>query len=112
MRVRVLQQMGLRMVWLRLWVLRLGWVLELKLGFELLLVHTGWPIVRKPLFALLFFLCLKKLFLYLLEQTNFFTVLQKSCWRRSLVCERRIRLDGGELERHLMLASVADQMLL
>ncbi|TNN88106.1 hypothetical protein EYF80_001687 [Liparis tanakae] len=48
MRVRVLQRMGLRMVqpWLRLWVLRLGWVLELKLGFELLLVHTGRPVLE------------------------------------------------------------------
>lgn len=47
MRVRVLQGMGLRMVqrWLRLWVL------ELRLGFELLLVHTGRPIMRKPLWG-------------------------------------------------------------
>lgn len=29
-----------------------------------------------------------------------------------LTCKRRIRLDGGELEGHLMLVSVDDQMLL
>lgn len=51
MRLRVLQGMCLGMVQRRLgmWVLRLGWVLELKLGFELLLVHTGRPIVRQRL---------------------------------------------------------------
>lgn len=110
MRVRVLQGMGLGMVQRRLGL----WVLELKLGFELLmlLVHTGRPIMRKRLFALFFFLCLKKLFFYLLEQTNLFTVLQKLGWRRSLVCKRRIRLDGGELEGHLMLASMDDEVLL
>lgn len=110
MRLRVLQGMCLGMVQRRLgmWVLRLGWVLELKLGFELLLVHTRRPIVRQRLFALLLFLCLKKLLLYLLEQTNLFTVLQKSCWRWRLVSKSRIRLDGGELEGHLMLVAVDD----
>lgn len=29
-----------------------------------------------------------------------------------LTCESRVRLDGGELEGHLMLVSVDDQMLL
>lgn len=87
-------------------------MLELKLGFELVLVHTGRPIMRKRLFALFLFLCLQKLLLYLLEQTNLFTVLQKSSWRWSLICKSRIRLDGGELEGHLMFVSVDDQMLL
>lgn len=109
----MMQGMGLGMMqrWLGMRVLRLGWVLELKLGFELLLVHTGWPIMRKRLF-IFFLLCLKKLLLYLLEQTDFFTVLQKSRWRWSLVCKSCIRLDGGKLEGHLMLVSVDDQMLL
>lgn len=83
-------------------------MLEPELGFELLLVHAGWPIMRKRLFALFLFLCLKKLFLYLLEQTNLFTVLQKSGWRWGLVCKSRIRLDRGELEGHFMLVSVDD----
>lgn len=30
----------------------------------------------------------------------------------SLTCKSRVRLDGGELEGHLMLVSVDDQMLL
>lgn len=30
----------------------------------------------------------------------------------TLTCESRVRLDGGELEGHLVLASVDDQMLL
>lgn len=49
----VLQGMGLGMVqwWLGMWVLRLGWVLELKLGFELVLVHTGLPIMRMRLWG-------------------------------------------------------------
>ena len=36
-----------------MWVLRLGWVLELKLklGFELVLAHTGWPIMGKRLWG-------------------------------------------------------------
>lgn len=29
-----------------------------------------------------------------------------------LTCERRVRLDGGELEGHLVLVSVDDQVLL
>lgn len=45
MRLGMLQGMGLGMV--QRW---LG-VLELKLGFELLLVHTGRPIVRKRLWG-------------------------------------------------------------
>lgn len=106
MRLGVLQGVGLWVVqrWLGVWVL------ELKLGFEL--VHTGRPIMGKRLFALFLFLCLKKLLFYLLEQTNLLTVLQKSGWCRSLVCERCVRLDGGELEGHLMLVSVYDQVLL
>lgn len=47
----MLQGLGLGMVqrWLGMWVLRLGWVLELKLGFEL--VHTRRPIVGKRLWG-------------------------------------------------------------
>lgn len=47
----VLQSMGLGMVQRRLGmrVLGLGRVLELKLGFELVLVHTGRAIVGKRL---------------------------------------------------------------
>lgn len=49
----MLQGMGLGVVqrWLGMWVLRLGWVLELKLGFELVLVHTGRPIMGKRLWG-------------------------------------------------------------
>ncbi len=47
MRLGMLQGMGLGMVQRLLGV----WVLELKLGFELLLVHTGRPIVRKRLWG-------------------------------------------------------------
>lgn len=49
----MLQGLGLGMVqrWLGMWVLRLGWVLELKLGFELVLVHTGRPIMGKRLWG-------------------------------------------------------------
>lgn len=110
----MMQGMGLGMMqrWLGMRVRRLGRVLELKLGFELVLVHTGWPIMRKRLFVIFLLLCLKKLFLYLLEQTDFFTVLQKSRWRWSLVCKRCIRLYRRKLEGHLMLVSVDDEMLL
>lgn len=61
MSLGMLQGMGLGMVqrWLGMWVL------ELKLGFQL--VHTGRPIMRKCLFALFLLLGLKKLLLYLLE---------------------------------------------
>lgn len=47
MRLGMLQGMGLGMVqrWLGVWVL------ELKLGFELLMVHTGRPIMRKRLWG-------------------------------------------------------------
>lgn len=104
--------MGLWMV--QLWVLRLGmWVLEVELGFERLLVHTGrWPIVRKCLLGFLLFFCLKKFLLYLLKQSNLLAVLQKSCWCWGLICEGCVSLDRRELEGHLMLVSVDDQVLL
>lgn len=51
MGVEVQQGVGVGMVQRRLRVLRSGWVLELKLRFELLLVHAGRPIVRKPLWG-------------------------------------------------------------
>lgn len=41
--------LGMMQRWLGMWVLRLGWVLELMLGFELVLAHTGGPIMRKRL---------------------------------------------------------------
>lgn len=41
--------LGMMQRWLGMWVLRLGWVLELVLGFELVLAHTGGPIMRKRL---------------------------------------------------------------
>lgn len=47
MGLRVLQRMGLGMVQRRLGM----WVLELKLGFELVLVHTGRPIMGKRLWG-------------------------------------------------------------
>lgn len=54
-----------------------------------ILIHAfyfkGVHIFQIHLFALLLFLCLKELLLYLFEQTDLFTVLQKSCRRRCLV---------------------------
>lgn len=53
LRLGMLQGLGLGMVQrcLPLWVLRLGWVLELKLGFELLLIHTRRSIMGKRLWG-------------------------------------------------------------